>query len=212
MSLAELFLLAVGLSMDAFAVSVCAGLTMRRVTLGKMLTFGVYFGVFQAGMPIVGYLAGRFFAERIISYDHWIAFALLCFLGSKMIVGSLKKEGCPDRACPALNASCADRQCPGGVRPDTSEARLTPAHMLPLALATSIDAMAVGISLAFLRVDIVPAASFIGAVTLSLSMAGVKIGSVFGSRFKSKAELLGGVILALIGLKILLEHLGVISF
>ena len=205
MNFIELFLLAVGLSMDAFAVAVCAGLTMTRINMKKTFIIGLYFGVFQAVMPLIGYLAATLFADRIIAYDHWIAFALLAFLGGKMIAGSFKQEGCPDRICP--DGTCDDRACPGGEKPDTRETSVKPAQMLPLALATSIDALAVGVSFAFLRVSIVPAVSFIGITTLVLSLAGVKIGNVFGTRFKSKAELAGGIILVLIGLNILIEHL-----
>jgi putative Mn2+ efflux pump MntP len=170
----------------------------------------MYFGFFKAGMPLIGLFVARQFADSIFAYDHWIAFVLLSFLGGKMIAGSFKKEGCHDRACPA--EICSDRSCPGGKRPDNKEASLTPAKMLPLALATSIDALAVGISLAFLHVSIVPAVSLIGIITLVLSMIGVKIGSIFGTKFKSTAELAGGFILIFIGIKILLEHLNVINF
>jgi putative Mn2+ efflux pump MntP len=183
MNFAELFLLAVGLSMDAFAVAVCAGLTMPKATVKKSFIIGLYFGVFQAGMPLIGYIAATKFAGKILAYDHWIAFGLLCFLGGKMIAGSFKKEDAPD-----------------------IEISLKPAQMLPFALATSIDALAVGVSFAFLRVSIVTAVSFIGVTTLLLSMVGVKIGNIFGAGFKSKAELAGGVILILIGFKILIEH------
>ena len=215
MGLLELFLLAVGLSMDAFAIAVCIGLTTKVFSIRNSLVAGLYFGISQAVMPLIGYLAATFFADRIISYDHWIAFALLCFLGGKMAIGSFKREGCPDRECPSetcadrtcTDRTCADRTCPGGKRPDNREYSLSPAKMIPFALATSIDALAVGVSFAFLRVRIVPAVMFIGVTTLALSMLGVKIGSVFGKRFKSKAEFAGGVILILIGLKILLEHL-----
>ena len=210
MRIIELFLLAVGLSMDAFAVAVCAGLAMPRAVLTKAVIIGLYFGVFQAVMPLIGYMAATFFAGYIIAYDHWIAFALLFFLGGKMAVGSLKSEGCPDRECP--DDICSDRTCPGGAKPGKEEASAGPAHMLPLAFATSIDALAVGVSFAFLKVSIIPAVSFIGVTTLLLSIAGVKIGNVFGLRFKSKAELAGGVILVLIGFKILLEHMGIVSF
>ena len=210
MGLFELFLLAIGLSMDAFAVAICAGLTMPKTNIKKALAIGLYFGIFQAVMPLIGYMAATLFADKIIAYDHWIAFALLCFLGGKMIAESLKKEGCADRVCP--EETCADRACPGGKKPDRAEASVNPAKMLPLALATSIDALAVGVSFAFLRVNIVPAVLFIGLTTFAISMAGVKIGNAFGTRFKSKAELTGGVILVLIGLKILLEHTGIISF
>lgn len=201
MNLWELFFLAVGLSMDAFAVSVCTGLTMPKTdaavsTLKKSLIVGLYFGIFQAVMPLIGYMAATQFADKIVAYDHWIAFILLCFLGGKMIAGSLKKE--ENFKSPQKTEEEADSS-------------LKPAKMLPLAVATSIDALAVGISFAFLRVNIVPAVSFIGITTLILSMLGVKIGNIFGARFKSKAEFVGGVILILIGLKILLEHLDIIK-
>jgi len=208
MSFPELLLIAVGLSMDAFAVAVCAGLTMPKVTIKKSLIVGLYFGIFQAAMPLIGYMLATQFADKITAFDHWIAFALLCFIGGKMIMGSFKKEGCSDRECPTK--TCTDRACPGGARPDTKETSLKPAKMLPLALATSIDALAVGVSFAFLKVDIVPVVLSIGITTLILSMVGVKIGNVFGTRFKSKAELTGGIILVLMGLKILFEHTGII--
>lgn len=209
MNLLELFLIAIGLSMDAFAVAVCSGLAMFKPTVKKLLIVGLYFGFFQAIMPLAGYGLATHFANKIITFDHWIAFALLCFIGGKMIVGSFKKEGCADRECPA--ETCMDRKCPGGERPRIKEASLKPAEMLPLALATSIDALAVGVSFAFLHVNIVPAVFFIGIITLVLSMLGVKIGNIFGVKFKSKAELAGGIILMLMGLKILLEHMGIIS-
>ena len=194
----ELLLLAVGLSMDAVAVAVCIGLDISKADMKKSLTVGLYFGVFQAVMPLIGYLAATIFAEGIISYDHWIAFALLCFLGIKMIAGSLKKD---------TRESKEQTEKSGG-----KKTSLTPRHMLPFALATSIDALAVGVSFAFLRVDIIPAVSFIGIVTLLLSMIGVKIGNMFGLKLKSKAEIAGGVILVLIGAKILLEHMDLINF
>jgi len=210
MSIIELSLLAVGLSMDAFAVAICAGLTMPKMNIKKALIIGLYFGVFQAVMPLIGYLVATLFADKIITYDHWIAVILLCFLGGKMIIGSFKKEGCPDRECP--DGTCNDRVCPGGEKPDKKETSVKPAQMIPLALATSIDALAVGVSLAFLRVSIVPAVLFIGITTFALSLLGVKIGNAFGTRFKSKAELMGGIILVLIGFKILLDHLNIINF
>ena len=175
--------------MDAFAVAICAGLTMPKATLKKAFIVGLYFGIFQAAMPVIGFFVATLFADKIIAYDHWIAFALLCFLGIKMVLGSFKKD---------------EDQGKG-------EASLAPAAMLPFALATSIDALAVGVSFAFLRVSIVPAAVFIGITTLLLSMLGVKIGNLFGTKFKSKAELAGGIILILIGLKILLEHLNILN-
>jgi len=208
MSLIGLFLLAVGLSMDAFAVAVFKGLAISKVTVKKSLVVGLYFGTFQAGMPLIGYSVATLFADYIIVYGHWVAFVLLSFIGGKMIFNSFRKEGCSDRVCPA--ETCTDRTCPGGKRPGDKAASLRPAHMLSLAFATSIDALAVGVSFAFLEVGIIPAVLFIGVTTLVISMIGVKIGSVFGERFKSKAELLGGIILVMIGFKILLEHLGMI--
>ena len=177
-----------GLSMDSFAVAVCAGLGMTEAVMKKSFVIGLYFGVFQAFMPVIGYVAGAQFAGKIVDYDHWVAFVLLCFLGGKMIAGSFGKEGCQD-----------DGQA------DKKEFSVKPAQMLPLAVATSIDALAVGVSLAFLGVNVVPAVSLIGVTTLVISMWGVKIGNVFGTRYKSRAELAGGVILVLIGFKILIE-------
>ena len=185
----ELFLIAAGLSMDAFAVAICSGLSSREAVFKRAVIVGLYFGVFQAAMPLIGYLIGSQFADAISAFDHWIAFVLLLFIGGKMIFESFKKEdGKP------------------------ADASLKLSRMLPLALATSIDALAVGVSFAFLSVDIVPAISFIGVITLLLSMAGVKIGSLFGTKFKSKAELAGGVILILMGVKILLEHMELLRF
>jgi putative Mn2+ efflux pump MntP len=204
MSFIELFLLAIGLSMDAFAVAICIGLTMTCPILKKSLLVGLYFGVFQAVMPLIGYVTASQFADMITSYDHWIAFALLCFLGGKMIAGSFKKEEFSDRKSTIKKSNI--NACQDEIKTENQEASLKPAQMLPLAVATSIDALAVGVSFAFLRVNILPAASFIGITTLVISMAGVQIGKVFGTRFKSKAELAGGLILVLIGFKILFEH------
>ena len=210
MGFIELFLIALGLSMDAFAVAVCAGLNMQKPRLKKSLIIGLYFGVFQAVMPLIGYLAATLFAELISAYDHWIASALLFFIGGRMLFSGFKNEGCPDRVCP--EGMCEDRVCPEGKKPEKTEMSLGPAQMLPLAVATSIDALAVGISFAFLNVLILPAVWLIGATTFTLSLAGVKTGNLFGDRFKSKAELAGGVILVLMGLKILFEHIGILSF
>ena len=184
MTFIELFLIAVGLSMDAFAIAICAGLTMPKATVKNAMTVGLYFGVSQAVMPVIGYLLAGLFAEAVTDYGHWVAFCLLCFIGGRMAGGSFKKEDDAKR-----------------------EVTLSPGTMLPLAIATSIDAMAVGVSFAFLRVNIVLAAAFIGVTTLVISMVGVKIGNAFGARFKSKAELAGGLILILIGIKILVENL-----
>ena len=189
MNLFELLLTAGGLSMDAFAVAICTGLSLQRISFKKSLTVGLYFGIFQAVMPLIGYLLGSQFADKITAFDHWIAFALLVIIGVKMIKESFAKQKC--EAC--------------------EEASLKFKEMLPLALGTSIDALAAGISLAFLKVRIIPAVSIIGIITLVLSMAGVKIGNVFGLKFKAKSEIAGGIILVLMGLKILLVHTGIIG-
>ena len=183
MSLLELFLLAVGLSMDAFAVSVCKGLSVERVKRSNILACGAYFGGFQALMPLIGYLLGARFQSMIESVDHWIAFVLLLLLGVNMIREALGDDD------------------------ETLDASFGVKTMLMLAVATSIDALAVGVTFAFLSVNIVPAVCFIGAVTFILSALGVKLGGVFGMKWKRRAELAGGAILVLIGLKILLEHL-----
>jgi len=210
MNLLELMLLAIGLSMDAFAVAVCIGLSMLKPSLKNALIVGLYFGIFQAGMPLIGYLVAGLFADSIIVYDHWIAFGLLSFLGGKMIIDSFKKEDQPNKECPA--ESCDDLTCPGSENLNDKEQSLKPAIMLPFAVATSIDALAVGVSFAFLEVSIVPAILFIGITTLVISMTGVKIGSLFGSKLRLKAQLAGGIILLLIGAKILLEHLHISIF
>ena len=188
MSIFELFLVAVGLSMDAFAVAVCKGLATGKVRLRHMLIPGLWFGVFQALMPLIGYFLGARFEKYIVSVDHWTAFVLLAAIGANMLREARKDEG------------------------SEADASLAVKVMLPLALATSIDALAVGVTFGFLQVRILPAVCFIGAVTFLLSMAGVKIGSLFGERWRKGAQIAGGVILILLGLKILLEHLGVISF
>ncbi|MDL2233822.1 manganese efflux pump MntP family protein [Ruminococcaceae bacterium OttesenSCG-928-L11] len=193
MSLLELALIAVGLSMDAFAVAMCKGLSMRKSSPRQMLIVGLYFGGFQAAMPLLGYFLGSRFAVYITALDHWMAFVLLGVIGGKMIAEGLSHRG--------EEAECATE----------SDASLKLRDMLPLAVATSIDALAVGITFAFLYVDIVPAVTFIGVVTLVLSMVGVKLGNLAGSKFQSKAELAGGVILVLMGVKILLEHMGLLG-
>lgn len=191
MSVVELFILAVGLSMDAFAVAICKGLCMRKVTIKKAGIVGLYFGLFQAGMPMIGYILGSQFSDKISSIDHWIAFILLSLIGISMIKESLEKEE---------KSECK-----------TEEEELSFKNMSILAVATSIDALAVGVTFAFLKVNIIPAVSFIGSTTLVLSMIGVKIGNIFGVKYKSKAELVGGIILILMGIKILLEHLGILG-
>ena len=192
MGIGELFLLAVGLSMDAFAVSVCKGLAMKRATLKAEATCGLWFGGFQALMPTVGFFLGALFADAIEAFDHWVAFALLAIIGINMLKEALEKKDEP------------------GDNPE-KDADLSVKTMFLMAVATSIDALAVGISLAMVgSVNIWLAAAFIGICTCLLSALGVKIGNVFGSRYEKKAELAGGVILILLGVKILLEHLGVL--
>lgn len=182
MGIWEILILAVGLSMDAFAVSVCKGLSVKRLKPRYCVIGGLYFGGFQAGVPLLGWLLGKQFETLIKSVDHWIAFALLCIIGANMI-----RESFGD--------------------PDELNALFSPRAMLPLAVATSIDALAVGVTFAFLDVDILSSVLMIGCTTFLFSAAGVKIGHSFGTKFKSKAELLGGIVLIAIGIKILIEHL-----
>ena len=190
MSVLEILILAVGLSMDAFAVSICKGLAVKRIDIGKAGIVGLWFGGFQALMPTLGYFLGSSFEKYITSFDHWIAFALLSLIGINMLREGLSKE-----ETEAEDASFAFRS------------------MLVLAIATSIDALAVGITFGLLPdVQILPSALLIGCTTFIFSAVGLKVGNVFGLKYKSKAEIAGGVILILIGLKILLEHLGVLSF
>lgn len=188
MSLLELLLVAVGLSMDAFSVAICKGLALRRVTPGRAAIVGLWFGGFQALMPALGYFLGDRFASAISRYDHWIILVLLCLIGGNMIREALDKSEAEEETDPGLDFK----------------------SMLLLAIATSIDALAVGVTFAFLSVSILPSAALIGLTTFLLSALGICIGHAFGSRFKSGAELTGGVILILIGLKILLEHLGIL--
>lgn len=186
MSLVELFLIAVGLSMDAFAVSVCKGLSLGRINWKHMCIAGLWFGGFQALMPTIGYFFGSFFTGAINKYAHWIAFILLIIIGGNMVKESFGDE-------------------------EEVDASMTAKSMFLLAVATSIDALAVGVSFAFMEVAIVWAVLFIGTTTFVLSAVGVKIGSIFGTKYKSKAELAGGIVLILIGLKILLEGIGIIG-
>ena len=186
MDIITLFTLAVGLAMDAFAVSICKGLAQQKLSLKHMLIAGHWFGGFQALMPTLGYFLGSQFRDKITAIDHWIAFILLGFIGVNMIRESLDKGD----VCPVGGM---------GVK-----------EMFPLAVATSIDALAVGITFAFLKVNILVAAGLIGIVTFVISGIGVRVGNIFGSRYKSRAELAGGIILVLLGLKILLEHLEIL--
>ena len=189
MGFGELILLAVGVSMDAFAVSICKGLAMKKATLKAGLTCGLWFGGFQALMPLIGFFLGTLFAEAIEAVDHWVAFILLGIIGINMLKEAFEKNECE---------CCAD-----------ANADLSPKTMFVMAIATSIDALAVGISLAMEGANIYVAIALIGVVTFSMCALGVKIGNVFGGRFEKKAQIAGGVILILLGLRILLEHLGI---
>jgi len=182
MGLTELFLVAVGLSMDAFAVAICKGLCLQKMSLKRAALVGLFFGGFQGLMPLIGWLLGSQFEQYIVSVDHWIAFILLGYLGGKMMWDAFHDDQCDSCAADAFSIR----------------------ELFVMAVATSIDALAVGVTFAFLRVNIVPAVTFIGVITFTLSMFGVWVGFKFGGRFKNKATFAGGLILCLIGLKILL--------
>ena len=184
MRLLEIIIIAVGLSMDAFAVSITLGLSLKQPKIKEVLIPGIYFGFFQAIMPLIGFFAGTFFANKIQSLDHWVTFVLLVIIGGKMIWESFSKEG-----------------------KKVNEPSFKFIKMLLLAIATSIDALAVGITFAFFKINIFLAIIIIGLITFFISIAGVKIGNVCCVRFKSKAEFIGGAILVILGLKILVEHL-----
>ena len=193
MSFIELFLIGVGLSMDAFAAAICQGLFMTRIKWGHALTVGLYFGGFQALMPFIGWMLGSQFADRIQQYDHWIAFILLVLIGGNMI-----------------------REALSGDEEDAAQAetdlRLDHKKLFLMAIATSIDALAIGVTFAFLETAILPAIGIIGCTTFCISVAGVAVGCWFGARYKKRAEITGGAILVLLGIKILLEHLGLLAF
>lgn len=201
MGLIELFILAVGLSMDAFAVSICKGLSLKKVGFKECGKVGLYFGGFQGGMPLIGFILGVQFKDYITSIDHWIAFILLSFIGINMIRESMDKDD-EDQLVNLAETAVGEEEVN----------QLGFKSMVMLAIATSIDALAVGVTFAFLQVDIIPAVLFIGIVTFVLSAIGVKIGNVFGTKYKSKAEFAGGAILILMGIKILFEHLGFFPF
>jgi putative Mn2+ efflux pump MntP len=185
MKIIEIIALAIGLAMDAFAVSICKGLSVKKVQVKHYFITAAYFGGFQALMPLIGYLLGISFQNMISNIDHWVAFVLLTIIGINMIKESFSKEE-------NVNDSFSFKE------------------MLPLAIATSIDALAVGVTFAFLKVNIILAVVLIGVITFVFSMLGIKIGKVFGNKYKNKAELLGGVVLILLGIKILLEHVGIL--
>ena len=190
MGIVELFLIGVGLSMDAFAVSVCKGLNMKTLNRKHALVIGLFFGGFQGLMPLLGWLLGKQFEGYITAFDHWIAFVLLAFIGGKMVWEALHED--PEET-------------------EQGEPKLDLKELFMLAVATSIDALAVGITFAFLQVNVFISCGIIGAVTFVISAAGVKIGNVFGTKYKQKAEIAGGIALILIGTKILLEHLGILG-
>lgn len=187
MNFFSIFVIAVGLSMDAFAVSICKGLSLSSMRWGHAVLAGVYFGGFQALMPLLGYGLGVHFQDLIVRVDHWVAFALLCVIGLNMLKEARQKDGCFE-ADPSFDVKT----------------------MTMLAVATSIDALAVGVTFAFLKVQILAAVLVIGATTFCLSAAGIKIGNIFGARYQAKAETAGGAILVLMAFKILLEHLGIL--
>lgn len=186
MGLLELIILSIGLAMDAFAVAVCKGLSMPKMNWKKGIIIGAYFGIFQALMPFIGYLLGVSFQEKIQTVDHWIAFVLLGIIGLNMLKEAISKET------------------------ETANDSIKFKDMLILAIATSIDALAVGITFAFLKVNVLLAISLIGIITFVISTIGVKIGNIFGNKYEKKAEFIGGLILILLGIKILLEHLNIL--
>ncbi|NLZ68152.1 MAG: manganese efflux pump [Spirochaetales bacterium] len=190
MSIFEIIIIAFGLSLDAFAVSICKGLSVGKKNIKNSLICGIYFGVFQGVMPLIGYFLGSSFADKISKYDHWIAFILLTIIGLNMIRESLVNETEGNDCCPDFSFKA----------------------MLPLAIATSIDALAVGVSFAFLKLNIWFSITAIGIITFVVSVFGAQMGCVLGQKYKKRAELLGGVILIFIGLKILFEHTGILSF
>ncbi len=186
MDILELILIAIGLGMDAFAVSICKGISMSKMNWKKAIIIGLYFGIFQALMPVIGFTLGKTFENLVTSIDHWIAFGLLLIIGIKMIIDAFKED----------NISVNDS--------------INWKVMVILAIATSIDALAVGITFAFLQVNLLLAVSIIGIITFILCVIGTKIGNNFGNKFENKAEILGGIVLIFIGVKILLEHLNII--
>ena len=227
MGLLELFILAIGLSMDAFAVSICKGLALPKINLKSAGIVGLWFGAFQALMPLIGYLLGVNFRSYIVSIDHWIAFVLLALIGANMIKEALSDDD-EEEEVEIRNLKRGPEEGTIGVClldscsiSPTGQVALSRADngikeilgfktMFLLAVATSIDALAMGVTFAFLNVNIIPAISFIGVVTFTCSAIGVKIGNIFGLKYKSKAEIAGGVILILLGCKILIEHLGIL--
>lgn len=188
MGILEVILLGIGLAMDAFAVSICKGLSMKRMNWKNAMIIAFYFGVFQAIMPAIGYFLGTTFESFVTAIDHWIAFILLSFIGGNMIKESFNSED------------------------EDKNDRVDFKTMIVLAIATSIDALAVGITFAFFDVNVIVAVSIIGVITFFISLLGVKVGNKFGDKYQNKAELMGGILLVLLGIKILVEHLNIIHF
>lgn len=188
MGILEIILLGIGLAMDAFAVSICKGLSMKRMNWKNAIIIAFYFGVFQAIMPVIGYFLGTTFEIFVTAVDHWIAFILLSFIGGNMIKESFNSED------------------------EDKNDRVDFKTMIVLAIATSIDALAVGITFAFFDVNVIVAVSIIGVITFFISLLGVKVGNKFGDKYQNKAELMGGILLVLLGIKILVEHLNIIHF
>lgn len=188
MGIIEIFFIGIGLAMDAFAVSVCKGLSMKKINWNKAIIIALYFGIFQALMPIIGYLLGSTFETLVKSIDHWISFILLVLIGGNMIREALEKEK------------------------NTIDDSINFKTMIILAIATSIDALTIGITFAFLKTNIFLASLLIGLITFIMSLVGVTIGNKFGDKYDKIAEITGGIILILLGLKILLEHLDIINF
>ena len=230
MGLLELFILAIGLSMDAFAVSICKGLALPKINLKSAGIVGLWFGAFQALMPLIGYLLGVNFRSYIVSIDHWIAFVLLALIGANMIKEALSdddeeeeveirnlKRGSEEGTIGVCSLDSCSISPTGQValsreKDSVMKDILGFKTMFLLAIATSIDALAVGITFAFLNVNLILAIALIGSITFFLSVIGTKVGNIFGDRYENKAELLGGVILIFLGIKILLEHLNIINF
>lgn len=186
MGFVEIIITSIGLAMDAFATSICKGLALKKINLKKCIIVGLYFGIFQGIMPLIGYVLGSTLGDLILHVDHWIAFALLTFIGSGMLIDAYSKKE------------------------EKSNEDVSFKSMLPLAIATSIDALAVGVTFAFLKVNIIISVLSIGFITFILSFVGVKLGNKFGNKYEKKAQILGGIILIIMGLKILLTHLGII--
>lgn len=215
----SIFAIGVGLAMDAFAVSVCKGLGMKKINVLHMIIISLFFAVFQFAMPVIGYYVCVSFESYVVSFDHWIAFVLLGFLGAKMIFEAIKEDKEDKKLKQTENelkmAIKSQEECKSQNKENNianNKEKLNIKELFALAIATSIDALAVGITLAFLKVNIFGASAIIGAVTFVLCCIGVFIGNIFGCKFKKPAEIAGGVILILMGLKILLEHLGVLVF